>query len=485
MKKTKLCILMLPFLLLGCKSNKNIVDPTDNEEETGYIKENVTIGFLCMADSSFYPTLQSIITDFKEVEPKVTVNLYNPLGTGKYAMIEKTVISGFYNEDYPDITQCYPDNVVKYLSKGYVVNIDKYLNNSEYGIASDSNDYIESYFDEGKGYSVEGTYSLPFCKSTEFLYYNADVLLGLDLSSVDSTINEGKPLDASYLDNLSWEVLFETLCPAIYKYNESLPANEKIYVNDDKSGIVTYDSDENFFITLANQYGYGYTSIKENGEGSVDFDNDGMKNLMKRFQDYRNKGYLQTRGTNNNEYVSSLFTSKKALFTISSTASNSYNYNRENPFVIGAAKLPFAEGKNDKSINQGPSICILDHHDENRSLASYLFWKFMTNKENCSKWALKTGYIVIRESTATTEEYQKELDITGVTDKYKISVANNLKKITEASGNTFTTDVFRGSSNCRTNVGKLLTQCLLSDDLDSKIDSLFKSYSDDAKNYLK
>ena len=109
----------------------------------------------------------------------------------------------------------------------------------------------------------------------------------------------------------------------------------------------------------------------------------------------------------------------------------------------------------------------------------------MTNKENCSKWALKTGYIGIRESTATTEEYQKELDITGVTDKYKISVANNLKKITEASANTFTTDVFRGSSNCRTNVGKLLTQCLLSDDLDSKIDSLFKSYSDDAKNYLK
>ncbi len=207
-----------------------------------------------------------------------------------------------------------------------------------------------------------------------------------------------------------------------------------------------------------------------------------MKNCMKMLNSAKKSGFLQTKITYD-DYVSGLFVKRKCLFTVSSTAGLSYNYNFTNPFKIGVAKIPYASGKNYSSINQGPSVCILDHKDENRSLAAYLFWKHLTNKTNSSSWALDTGYMGIRKSSYESEEY-----IAAINDKsedlYKQAVSSNLKKIVEVSSSTFNTSVFRGSSNARKNVGLLLSDCLLSNDIDAKIDDLFAYYSNDTKQFL-
>ena len=481
----KLSLLLLPALIMGC-SNRNGNNSSNNQDCNNCIlKEDVEIDFLCMSDRKYNDSLKNIIDSFKEIEPHIKVNLSNPLGSGNYANLENLVVAGFYKENYPDIVQCYPDNVVKYISRGYAINIDKYLTNATYGLSTeDQEDYIHAFIEEGQRYPVSGTYSLPFCKSTELMYYNADALIGVNLSAIDNTINAGNPLDATYLDSLTWEELFNKLCPALKTYNDNLPDNEKIMVVDveNDSAIFTYDSDENFFITLANQYGYGYTSINEQGKGSIDFDNPGMKNCMKMLNLAKKSGFLQTKITYD-DYVSDLFVKRKCLFTVSSTAGLSYNYNNNNPFKIGVAKIPYASGKSYSSINQGPSVCILDHKDENRSLAAYLFWKHLTNKINSSSWALDTGYMGIRKSSYESEEY-----IAAINDKsedlYKQAVASNLKKIVEVSSSTFNTSVFKGSSNARKNVGLLLSDCLLSNDIDAEIDDLFAYYSNDTKQFL-
>lgn len=484
--KNKYLLLLIPFLVASCSSNGN--NSSSNHQggsEVGYIKEDVTIEFLCLTDSHYQKELTRMISEFKSVEPHVTVTLTNPPAAGNYSVLEKTVISGFFKEDYPDIVQCYPDNVVQYIDRGYALEMNQYLNHAEYGLKEEKDDYIASFLLEGTGYQKEGTYSLPFCKSTELLYYNADILIDLDLSSVDNSINEGKPLDKDYLNNLTWEELFNKLCPAIKTYNVSHP----IYEDDVDSGIFTYDSDENFFITLAKQYGYGYTSKAPDGKGSVDFNNEGMKNLMKTLKSAHDNGYLQTRGSYS-DYVSDLFTKNKALFTVSSTAGLEYNYDANNPFLVGVAKIPHAENKEYVSINQGPSVCLLDHKDDNRSLAAYLFWKHLTNASNCSSWAVKTGYMGIRNSSYQSEEYKKHLvvnesDYEKYTDYlYDLALADNLHKISEVSSSTFNTAVFRGSSNARTNVGLLLTACLKENDLDNKIDTLFSDSYENTITYL-
>lgn len=488
MNKKYFYFLLIPLLLVGCNSKNQDPhsDPKD-DDSNAIIKEDVTINFLSMTDGDYLTSLEEIIKGFMEEEPHVKVNVYNPLGTGNYNTLEKYVIAGFFKEDYPDIVQCYPDNVVKYISRGYAVDLDKYLDNETYGIRDEKgSDYIDAFISEGSSYNSEGTtYSLPFCKSTELMYYNEDALLGLDLSDVDVSINNGEPLTEEYLDQLTWEEFFDKLCPAIVSKNNSLPANEKLYKNTENSCVLAVDSDENYFITLANQYGYGYTSVNQDGTGNIEFDNPEMKNLIKKLKIARDNKYLQTRGTYL-DYVSSLFTNKEALFTISSTAGLSYNVPGKNDeqFSVGVARIPYASGREYSSINQGPSVCILDHQDENRTLASYLLWKHLTNEVNATKWALSTGYMAIRNSTYSSPDYLVALTPSETATEYEKAEAKNFKKIADVRDHTFNTALFKGSSNARSNVGKLLKDCLNADDLDATIDELFKSYSDEAKTHL-
>ena len=481
MNKKYFYCLLLPLLLTACSPQKQDDDSNkDSSDVNAIIKEDVTIDFLSMTDGNYLKTLQSIVDDFMLSEPHVKVNIYNPLGSGN---LEKYVVAGFFKEDYPDIVQCYPDNVVKYISHGYAVALNQYLDSPVYG--SDS-DYIETFMNEGSSYNKEGTtYSLPFCKSTELMYYNEDALLGLDLSTIDSSINQGNPLNENYLNNLTWEEFFDKLCPALVAENSSRPSDQKLFYDDDSSCILAVDSDENYFITLAKQYGYGYTSVNDNGQGSIEFDNQDMKNLVKRLKVAKDNKYLQTKGTYL-DYVSELFVSKKALFTLASTAGLSYNLpgKDDEQFTVGVAKIPHAEGRDYYSINQGPSVCILDHKDSNRSLASYLLWKHLTNQANTTRWALSTGYMAIRNSTYTSQAYLDALTPTGDATPLEIVESKNLKKIAEVREHTFNTALFKGSSNARSNAGRLLKDCLNSDDLDSHIDELFKSYSDEAKTHL-
>ena len=487
MKANKCIFLLIPLLLTSCNTEQINNDNGENNNDSNcIIKEKTTINFLSMSDSGYHDELVNMIQSFESEEPNVKVNIYNPLGSGNYNMLEKYVVAGFFKEDYPDLVQCYPDNVIKYIAQEKAINLDPYINNKVYGLTEEErSDYITSFIQEGRNYHKDGTYSLPFCKSTELLYYNADVLEGLDLSSVDNSINEGKALDVNYLDNLTWEELFNKLCPALKTYNDAQDSSHKIYVDSDTSAIFTYDSDENFFITLAKQYGYGYTSLDSTLKGVIEFNNPNMKNLMKTLKTAKDNKYLLTRGSNSGNYVSYMFTDKKALFTISSTAGLAYNYNEVNPFRIGAAKIPHAENHDYLAINQGPSLCILDHYDDNRSLASFLLWKHLTNEKNSSSWALQTGYMGVRNSSYKTEEYNAAKSITDKSNLLKLATASNLNKISEVRDYTFNTPVFRGSSNVRTNVGLLLKDCLNSENLDSEIDELFAYYTSDAESYIK
>ena len=479
MEKKYFSILAVLFLLMGCSNNAQNNSGNSIDDKDCFIKENTTIEFLCLTDNSFRSELNRMIGEFQHVEPHVTVNLINPAASGNYNVLEKTVISGFYKEDYPDIVQCFPDNVVKYIDFDKALELDQYLNDDVYGLKEEKSDYIQVFLSEGSQYKKTGTYSLPFCKSTELMYYNADILLNLDLSSVNSVINNGRPLDADYLNNLTWDEMFNVLCPALKTYNQT----NHIYVDDESTGIVTYDSDENFFITLANQYGYGYTSVNSEGKGNIDYDNANMKQVMKMLRSAKDNGYLQTRGSFKN-YVSNLFVAKQSLFTISSTASLSYNYNRDKPFTIGVAKLPKAPNRDYSSINQGPSVCILDHKDSNRSLASFLFWKYITSESNSASWAVQTNYTGIRNSTYTSDVYKAAIEVKDNADLFAKARSDNLKMIQVVNDFTFNTAVFRGSGNARTNVGQLLTNCLIVNDLDNQIDNLFEKSATDTRTYL-
>ena len=444
---------------------------SDPHKDDHVMDEPVEIYF--MSNFSYQSTIDKIIEAFKDVEPNITVN--NIKETGGYEDVQKKVISQLATNEHPDMFVGYPDAVQNVMQYGAVVKLDNYMGNEVYGWSSaDKKDIIPNYLEEGQMYPLSGTYSLPFAKSTEALYYNKSVLIGLDLSAIDATINGGNALSEAYLNELTWEDLLDHLIPAIRKYDDLQDPDHKLLTGTKyEHKIFGYDSDDNLFITLAEQYGYGYTSIDEYGEGSVDFVNDGMKDLMKTFKKaYDTKDFF-TKGTNNNEYTNYTFTDNSALFTVGSTGGSKYQISQD--FDTGVAKIPHAAGRAQRVINQGPSIAILKH-DDNRALASWLFYRFLTNKLNSATWAMETGYAPIRYSVLEDPDYIDFIDLDGKDirseDGIKAAVAQYMGTI---GNDMYSSPVFKGSSEARTQVGGLLSSCLLSTNLDAEIDSLFET----------
>jgi len=441
-----------------------------------YITEPTEITF--WSTSSYDAEIADIIERFKEVEPNITVTASKY--SGSYDDLKTKIVQGIPANNYPDMFLGYPDAVQEIMNYNKVVQLDEYINNADYGwTEEDLEDILPAYLQEGQLYPIPGTWSVPAAKSTEAMFYSKK-LIGIDLSSYDETINGGKPIDAKYLNNLSWEELFGNLCPALVKYNDGLDAEHKIYNTDyDYHGIFGYDSDSNLFITLAEQYGYGYTSIDPvTGEGQVDFVNDGMKSLMKMLNEAANNGYLITQGTAAGHYTNFAFVAQSALFSVGSTGGSKYQDDGDDKFETGVAKIPHAKNGDAKVINQGPSIAVLDHDDDNRALASWLFYRFFANEQNAEYWAINTGYSPIRYSVYETDDYLDYSD----SSKYAANSADKLYAevatyVGTVMNDYYSSPVFKGSSTARTQAGSIVTQVLnaKTDLTDEKLDEIFNT----------
>lgn len=487
MKKSRL-LFALPVafavLLSACNNNPGTtttseppVDPTTtsepdptttttSEQPVGdyFIQEDTTITFWSTFNDSYQTVIQNIAAAFKEIEPNVTVNVVKQ--SGSYDDIADLVIQGFAVNNYPDMVVSYPDHVANYINYNKALDIEPYMTNDKYGWSDeDFDDVLPNFLEEGESYSIPGVYSLPFAKSTEAMFYNEEVLIGLDLSTIDSTINNGLPLNHDYLNNLTWEELFTKLCPAIVRYNTEV--KQILLETENYHAVFGYDSDDNLFITLAKQYGYDYTALDQTtGYGEVLFNNDGMKGLMKKFNSYYHDGYLITKGTSEGGYTNSFFTKRNTLFSVGSTGGYKYQADGAD-FNVGVANIPHAEGKDRYVINQGPSISILKStasDANNKALASWLFYKFLTNTDNSTYWSTETGYMPIRYSVYETDAFMNYADTAGkpnMSTELLGAKTAAFSQVVSATDELFFSPVFKGSSEARQQVGSVMTQSLL------------------------
>jgi multiple sugar transport system substrate-binding protein len=470
-KRTLTFVLSSAALLMLASCGKTTTSTTSGATNTDTVPDadKITITYESTTGKSMQPYLEGYIAEFNKAYPqyKAVPTYYS----GTYTQLEQDVIKNFSTGTYPDIVQCYPDHVAEYLAAGKAVNLDQFINSTDATVAlsaEDKADYVKSYWDEGSKYSVAGTYSLPYSKSTELMFYNKGVLNGLVLNQSGHIINEGKALGQTYFDNLTWEELFNNLCPALVAYNSTLADDKKILKNDQKyNGVVGYDSDDNLFITLAEQYGYKYTSIDATtGKGSADFNNADMKGLMKTFHKAATDGYLISKGSAGGNFVNAYFTAQNLLFSIGSTGGVTHQFDPKNPMDVGVARIPHAAGKDPKVISQGPSLCVLKQGNDEKSTlrakGAYLLWKTMTTAKNSLSWALNsTGYYPIRQSNFSAAEYLAANN----EDEQKVSTVEMLQARCNNYGQKivneyFTSPVFVGSSACRTAVSGIMTWTL-------------------------
>lgn len=450
---------------------------TSKPDPTGpFIKEKTTITF--WNTFSYETQITNMINAFKEIEPNVEV--VNVKQSGSYNDLKDMTVKGFAADNYPDLVVAYPDHVAEYIDYGKAINLDNYMDHKDYGwTVQEKADIVPNYLAEGQQYPIKGTYSLPMAKSTEAMFYNAN-MIGIDLSKYDAIINGGKALSEEYFNNLTWEELFNHLCPALTKYNNDLPEDSKLLKSDQEyHAIFAYDSDDNLFITLAQQYGYDYTALDEaTGTGKILFNNPEMKALMKVFNKAYKDGYIMSKGSAGGKYTNEFFTKQNALFAVGSTGG--VKYQKSDTFNVNAAKIPHAEGHDPYVINQGPSVAFLDHNDANRALATWLFYKFMTNEQNSLTWALDTGYMPIRLSNYSSDAYLEYASTDGKPDlSLELLQAKNAAYVSTVSDDLFTSPVFKGSSAARTQAGSIMTQSLTAANCDDAfLDDLFKKAVD-------
>ena len=476
--------------LLGGAGNKksseaaNKSEGEGQSEGSGVVSGETEITIWTTYNDTYQTIINNCIEEFQSIYKDIKVN--NVKQQGSYDDLKKMCVDGFAVDNYPDIVSAYPDSVADFLNNGKGLDMTDLMNDPEIGwTEADFDDIPESIIAAGQNYSIPGTYSLPCSKSTEAMYYNQDVLIGLDLSAINPAINEGQPLNDAYFQNMTWEELFGKLVPALDAYDQAQPDSAKII---DRTTFtdwawVGYDSDDNLFITLAEQYGYDYTAIDQvTGKGQILFNNDGMKGLMKTFKGYYDQHYFTTKGVikTNVNYRS---TADAMLFSIGSTGGVKYQFSADNPHNVGVAPIPHAEGKPMKVISQGPDFAFLDHDNANKARATWLFYKFFTSTQYNSAWALTTGYSPIRYSVMETKEYMDYIDVSGQDPKTLDRLyALNASYAAKAAKNFFTSPVFKGSSEARNQVGTIYAACVAAGaDLDAQIDSIFETAVNNTK----
>ena len=454
------------------------------DDSNAVIKEETNITIWTTYNDTYQAILNNAIEEFQKMEPHVHIT--NTKQQGSYDDLKVMCVNGFAVDNYPDIVSAYPDSVADFINNFKALDIQPYMEDPNIGWTEDDFDDIpEAIIQAGQNYAMPGTYSLPCSKSTEAMYYNQDVLIGLNLASYDRTINNGQPLNDNYFQNMTWEELFDHLIPALDAYDQAQPDANKIIdrTTFDDWAWVGYDSDDNLFITLAEQYGYGYTAIDEvTGKGKIEFDNDGMKALMTKFAGYNKNHYFTTKGVINTN-VNYRSTKDAMLFSIGSTGGVKYQFDSGNPHNVGVAPIPHAAGKPMKVISQGPDFAFLSHNSENRAKATWLFYKLFTNKKYNSAWALATGYSPIRYSVMSTDEYLQYSDASSKDPKTIDRLyALNAAYAGNAAQYFFTSPVFKGSSEARNQVGKIYAACVTAgDNLASQIDKIFSDAVDNTR----
>ena len=485
MKKSLLSLLLVIVMLFnvlvlaGCEFDFSL--DVDDKEEVGKVVQNfdftgvdmtkdITITFASTQGAALKAITDRYIAKFMELYPNITVEHTT---MGDYDDARNTVTTQLAAGQQPNIAYCYPDHVAGYNLANAVVSLNSLISSTVeleradgtteiIGLTADQiADFVPAYYAEGAQFghvTPEGEdvmYTMPFFKSTELLYYNA-------------TYFEEHGLTVPQ----TWDQM-EAVCARILE----------IEAEEGRAGKcipLGYDSEANWFITMCEQYGSGYTSAV--GEHYL-FDNETNFNFVKRIRDWHQKGYVTTEELYG-AYTSGLFTGadedgQVAYMCIGSSAGAQYQkapvVNGEPEFEVGIASIPQVDPNHAKVISQGPSVCILQGKNITKEeiVASWLLVKYLTtNVLYQAEYGLQSGYVPVIKSVMNNPTYAARMEMA---DGYNNLTALAAKKALEQAESYYASPAFNGSSAAREQVGYLLTTVMAIKDSDGDVDALIRA----------
>ena len=429
------------LLLAGCGRGKI----ADADLSGGYDGSAVTITFYhTMSATNLQPVLDDAIARFNVLFPNITVEHKQ---VGDYDAVRNQIKTELTVGGQPNIAYCYPDHVALYNVAKAVVPLDDLIASTAEITHADGTteimglteeqiaNYIEGFYNEGRAFGDDKMYTLPFSKSTEVLYYN-------------KTFFEANKLSVP----TTWEEM-EAVC-------------QKIKELQPNSTPLGYDSENNWFITMCEQYGSPYTSATKVDGSHYLFDNDTNHAFVEKFASWYAKGWVTTKELSGG-YTSDAFKKAegelgKSYMSIGSSAGAVHQapdlVNGEYPFEVGIVPIPQVDPANPKVISQGPSVCIFQQDNPQEVYASWLLVKFLTTDvEFQASFSEASGYVPAIKTVNNDEIYQEFLaDANG----FKSGIAAYSAKVClEQEKAYYVSPAFNGSSTARDEVGLLMQTC--------------------------
>ena len=442
MKKLLVSIMLVIFMmastLLTACGGGNTSEGTSDDGGDAAIDYSKTIVFYSTQGDSLQTVTANAIAAFEAKYPGWKVEHVQP---GGYDETKDKIVSDFQAASQPDLAYCYPDHVAQYLKTGKVVDLNKFINDPEIGFSAEViADFVPGYYNEGYaenfanyasyGLEAKSMITLPFVKSTELMYVNKTALdaLGLPIAT-------------------TWDELWAQCDDIVAKYPTATPLG--------------YDSEANWFITMCEQNGWGYTSASE---PHYLFKNAEAQAWLEQLNEYYNEGYITTQ-EDYGAYTSALFTKGVddggLVYCIGSSGGASHQ-DPGNKFAWEIAPIPgsvLADGSVDYSvISQGPSIVMLKDgngvtNSEEKQKMTWLFLKELMDPTFQAAFSIASGYNPCRLSTFENPDYVAHLAKGNITAR-AAEVAKGL------SDRFYTSPAFVGSSTAREQVGTALVFAL-------------------------
>ncbi|MCR6514543.1 ABC transporter substrate-binding protein [Clostridium sp. LY3-2] len=355
---------MTASIFVGCGSK----DANDKPKEAlvTEINKPVTIEMWHYMTGKQQEVFDGLVDEFNKTNGKeITVKA---VSQGGIQDLNKKVVTASQSDSLPAIINVYPDLATGLIDQGKLFDLSDYINDPKVGMKEEiEKDFIPSFTDEVKQWDGK-QYGMPLSKSTEVVYVNKTLLEKLGYSMKD-------------LENLTFDKLAEIAKKA-----------------HDKLGIAGFgfDSSSNAFISSLKMDGKDFVELN----GTINVDNDWVKTFMDYFKKENESGAFRIPGED--KFLSPSFSNQKILMYQGSTAGASH-IKTNGKFDIGVVQVPVFEGKKKAVIQQGASVFVTNNTTPEQKYAAYEFIKFITNKENSAKFAVETGYLPVRRSSADTK----------------------------------------------------------------------------------
>ena len=320
--------------------------------------------------------LEKITKEFMEKNPSIKVTLQNQ---SSYSDLQAKINSTLQSpKDLPTITQAYTGWLYSAASDDMLVDLDSYISNDTIGWGDQEK--ITSSLLEG-AQIVGKQYGIPFNKSTEMLFYNADMLKEYGVEA-PTTMEELKEAAKTIYEKSNGEVV--------------------------GAG----------FDSLNNYYAIG---MKNEG---VDFNKDlkltskASKEVISYYGEGIDKGYFRVAGSD--KYLSGPFANKKIAMYIGSSAGEAYTAkDTKGKFEYGVAARP-----SEYNLQQGTDIYMFANASAEQRTAAFEFMKYLASPDVQSEWALATGYMPVVDSVMNSDSYKNASDM-----KVPAAIADATKKL--------------------------------------------------------